>query len=57
MNCWPLYRRIESALTPEFEVVEASADGVLVIDDDGYQWLVTAKQGPVTVRDCPEVLA
>lgn len=47
MNPWPLYRRIESALTTEFEVVEADQFGVLVVDDDGTEWHVTAKVEPV----------
>ncbi len=43
---WPLYLRIADGLAPEFQVVDASTDGVLVVDDDGVQWRVRAEEEP-----------
>jgi hypothetical protein len=43
---WPLYLRIADGLAPEFEVVGSGTDGVIVVDDDGREWRVTAEEVP-----------
>jgi len=44
MSLWHLYRRIADGLATEFEVAEASTDGVLVVDDDGMEWRLVAQE-------------
>jgi len=46
MMAWPLYLRIADALAPEFEVAEATDEGVLAVEYDGRQWQIKAEEVP-----------
>ena len=46
MSRWDLYRRIADGLATEFEVAEADTDGVVLVDRDGTEWWLTAKEQP-----------
>jgi hypothetical protein len=41
-----VHLRIADGLAVEFEVVDSGTDGVVVVDDDGLQWRVTAEEVP-----------
>jgi hypothetical protein len=44
VSLWDLYRRIADPLATEFEVAEAEADGVLLVDHDGTELWLTVKE-------------
>jgi hypothetical protein len=46
MSLWHLYRRIADGLATEFQVAEANTDGILVVDHDGTEFWLTAKEQP-----------
>lgn len=46
MTIWDLLRRLDAALTPEFPVVDTYSDHIVIVDADGAEFEVTAREMP-----------
>jgi len=46
MSLWNLYRRIADGLATEFEVAEVDTTGIRIVDADGTEFWLTAKEEP-----------